>query len=165
MTLLRSARYPFELRAIFGLSVPENTETEFTDQGEHSLAYALYPHSSDFKDALTARKAYEFNYPMLPFVEPNHDGQLAKAFSFVSAEPGNIILTVAKKAEDSHDIVLRFFETCGRTNKAVIRLAVSPKSAAETDLMENKVSGVTLGGGIIRMPIRGHEIKTVRLAL
>ena len=165
MTLLRSASYPFALRAIFGLPVPENAETEFTDQGEHSLAYALYPHSSDFKEALTARKAYEFNYPLIPLVEPNHDGQLPRSFSFVSAEPGNVILTVAKRAEDSDDIILRFFETCGKTAEAVIRLAESPRNAVETDLMENKVSGVRLDGGTICVPISGHEIKTVRVAM
>jgi hypothetical protein len=44
-------------------------------------------------------------------------------------------------------------------------MAESPKSAMETDLMENKVSEVPLRGKIIRMPIRGHEIKTVRIAV
>jgi alpha-mannosidase len=165
MTLLRSAHYPFELRILLGLPAAENTEAEFTDQGEHSLAYALYPHSSDFKEAVTARKAYEFNYPLVPLVEPSHDGQLPRALSFVSAQPENVILTVAKKAEESNDIILRFFETSGKTAEAEIRLAESPKSAVETDLMENKVSEVPLGGRIIRMPIRGHEIKTVRIAV
>lgn len=165
MTLLRSAHYPFELRTLFGLPVAENTEAEFADQGEHSLAYALYPHSSDFKEAVTARKAYEFNYPLVPLVEPSHDGQLPRALSFVSAQPENVILTVAKKAEDSNDIILRFFETSGKTTEAEIRLAESPKNAVETDLMENKVSEVPLGGKVIRMPIRGHEIKTVRIAI
>jgi alpha-mannosidase len=165
MTLLRSASYPFALRVIFGLPVPENTEKEFTDQGEHSLAYALYPHSSDFKDALTARKAYEFNYPMVPLVEPNHAGQLQRSLSFISAEPENIILTVAKKAEDSNDIILRFFETCGKTTRATVRLPQNPRSATETDLMEKEVSGVPLGGNGIFVSTRGHEIKTVRVAM
>ena len=165
MTLLRSAHYPFELRILFGLPVAENTEAEFTDQGEHSLAYALYPHGSDFREAVTARRAYEFNYPLVPLVEPSHDGQLQSALSFVSAQPENVILTVAKKAEDSNDIILRFFETSGKTTEAEIRLAGSPKGAVETDLMENKVSEAPFEGKIIRMPIRGYEIKTVRIAM
>jgi alpha-mannosidase len=163
MTLLRSAGYPFELRAAFGLPVDKKAEAELTDQGEHRIAYALYPHRSDFKEAMTIRKAYEFNYPMASFIEPSHNGDLPKAFSFLSVQPENIILTVIKKAEDSDDIILRFYETSGKDTKAVIRLSETFKGAEETDLMENKTSKISIQDKTIEMPISKHEIKTIKM--
>jgi alpha-mannosidase len=165
MTLLRSAAYPFELRAAFGLPVDKKTLGELTDQGEHHVAYALYPHRSDFLEALTARKAYEFNLPTVPVMEPSHDGHLPKVFSFISAQPENIILTVVKKAEDSDDMILRFFETSSKNTKAVIRLAEAPKSAKETDLMENETSRIPIKEKSVEIPISRHEIKTAKIIM
>jgi alpha-mannosidase len=165
MTLLRSAGYPFELRAAFGLPVVKKAEAELTDQGEHRIAYALYPHRSDFKKAATIRKAYEFNYPMISLIEPSHKGDLPKAFSFLSVQSESIVLTVIKKAEDSDDIILRFYETSGKETKAVIRLSETLKSAEETDLMENETSKISIQDKTIEMPVSKHEIKTIKMIM
>lgn len=165
MTLLRSAGYPIRMRAAFGLPVDKAAEAELTDQGEHHVAYALYAHCSDFKKALTVRKAYEFNYPIVPLTEPSHKGDLLKVHSFVSAHPENIILTVIKKAEDSDDIILRFYETLGKNTKVVIRLAETPKGAKETDLLENDTAEIPIHEKTIEVPISRHEIKTVKMTM
>lgn len=162
MTLLRSARYPIELRATFGLPVDKAMQPELTDQGKHHIAYALYPHRSDFRKALTVRKAYEFNYPFISLNEPNHEGDLPKVYSFVSVQPENIILTVVKKAEDSDDIILRFYETSGEDTKAVIRLTETLKGAKETDLLENETSEISIQEKTIKALISKHEIKTIK---
>jgi alpha-mannosidase len=163
MTLLRSAGYPIELRAAFGLRVDEEAMAELTDQGEHDIAYALYPHSSDFRKALTARKAYELNYPLILLIEPNHGGELPKAHSFVSIQPENIILTAIKKAEDSDDIILRFYETSGKDTQAVIHIEETLKNAKETDLMENETSEIPTQDKTIKIRISKHEIKTIKM--
>ncbi len=161
MTLLRSAGDPVELRAHFGLSV--DRKAELTDQGEHHIAYALYPHCSDFKEALTARKAFEFNYPLLPLIEPVHKGDLPKVHSFISAGPDNIILTVAKRAEDSEDVILRLYETSGRDMSAVIRVTGPLEGVVETDLLESGGSEIHSREGTIEVPISKYEIKTVKV--
>ena len=161
MTLLRSARVPIEMRAEFGL--PVDKEAELTDQGEHQIAYALYPHRSDSKEALTTRKAYEFNYPLLLFVEPSHDGKLPKVYSFVSVQPNNIILTVIKKAEDSNDIILRFYETSGKNAKAVVHIAETLKEARKTDLLENETSEISMQEEKLELSISKHAIETIKL--
>jgi alpha-mannosidase len=162
MTLLRSAGYPIELRAAFGLPIDKAAMAELTDQGEHHIAYALYPHRSDFKKALTTKKAYEFNYPLMPIIEPSHKGCLPKVYSFVSIQPENIILTAIKKAEDSNGIILRFYETCGEDTKAVIHVTETLKGARETDLLENENSEIPTKDGTIEVPISKHEIKTIK---
>ncbi len=163
MTLLRSAGYPIQLRAAFGLPVDKAAEAELTDQGKHHIAYALYPHRSDFKEALTVRKAYEFNYPIVPLIEASHKGHLPKAYSFVSVQPENIILTVIKKAEDSDDIILRLYETSGKDAKAEIHLADALRGAVETDLLENERSEISVREKTIGLAISGHEIKTAKM--
>jgi alpha-mannosidase len=163
MTLLRSAGSPIELRATFGLPVDNVAEAELSDQGEHHIAYALYPHHSDFRDALTVRKAYEFNYPLVPLIEHSHKGNLPKVYSFVSVQPENIILTVIKKAEDSDDIILRFYETSGKDTKTAIRVSETLKDIKETDLLENETSEIPIQERAVEIPISKHEIKTIRM--
>jgi alpha-mannosidase len=163
MTLLRSAGYPFALRASFGLPALKGTEGQLTDQGAHHMAYALYPHDSGFEEALTARKAYELNYEMIPILEPKHSGCLPKASSFISAGPDNVILTVAKKAEDSDEVVLRLYEISGKGAKVTVGMAWTPKSAMATDLMEARTSNVRVKNKAVEMQINGHEIATIKL--
>jgi alpha-mannosidase len=165
MTLFRSAKYPIELRAAFGLTVDKRAEGELTDQGEHDIAYALYPHRLDFREALTVRKAYELNYPFMPLVECSHEGDLPRVFSFISVQPEDMILTVIKKAEDSDDIILRFYETLGKDTKAVIRVAETFKDARETDLLENEISEISFQERTIEVPVCKHEIKTIKMIM
>jgi alpha-mannosidase len=150
---------------VFGLPVDEAAQTEFTDQGEHHIAYALYPHRSDFKAALTVRKACEFNYPLVPLIEPSHRGDLPKAYSFVSVQPDNVILTVIKKAEESDDIIMRFYETLGKDAKVVIHLAEALKGAIETDLLENETLKIPIHEATVETPISKHEIKTIKIVM
>jgi alpha-mannosidase len=163
MTLLRSAEYPIKLRAAFGLPIDEMAAVGLTDQGEHHIAYGLYPHRFDSREALTVRKAYEFNHPLVPIIEPNHKGDLPKIHSFVSVQPENIILTVIKKAEDSDDVILRFYETLGKDAKATIRVAETLIDASETDLLENMLSEVPFKDRTIEVPTSKHEIKTIKI--
>lgn len=165
MTLLRSAGYPIRLRAAFGLSVNEKALSLLTDQGEHDIAYALYPHRFDFKQALTTKKAYEFNYPLILMEESSHEGSLPRNHSFASVQPENIILTVVKKAEDSDHIILRLYETCGKDAEATIRVSGTLKGAKETDLLENETREISLNDGAIEVPVSKHEIKTIKTIL
>jgi len=112
---------------------------------------------------LTARKASELNYPLVTHVEPTHRGELPKIHSFTSAQPDNIILTGIKKAEDSDDIVLRFYETSGKDMRTVIHITEILKGATETDLGENELSEIPVQGGAIEVATSKCEIKTVRI--
>lgn len=163
MTLLRSARYPEELRTIFGLSYEEGTAGMIADQGEHEMSYALFPHKSDFRVALTARRAYEFNYPLTHVEEPNHAGTLPPAYSFFSIQPDNLILTVIRRSEDSDDLVVRCYETSGKEVKAIIRAAQTFDEAVETSLIEREISKLKTREDTIELLIGRHEIKTVKL--
>ncbi len=158
MTLFRGADYPNP----FSMDLPELPEM-FTDQGEHTTNYALYPHRKDWKKAKVTKRAYEFNYPLLVLIEPSHSGKLPKSHSFTEVDPENIILTVVKKAEDSKDLILRFYETEGEDSQAKITFAEMPSKAWETDMLENSIRELPIEEKTINITISHHEIKSIKV--
>jgi alpha-mannosidase len=162
MTLLRSPIYPSMSQITAQMVGAPPPNVKLTDQGEHSVKYALYPHKYDYRKALTAKKAYEFNYPLIAHVEPNHGGALPKIHSFIAADPDNVILTVVKKAESSEDVIIRLYESAGDDTEALIYSHKTPLSAQETDMQENIISKLPIHKNVIKIPIGKHEIKTIK---
>ena len=66
LTLLRSPKWP---------------DAE-ADMGHHHFHYALYPHAGTWKEALTVRHGYEYNYPLTAVVTTAHAGSLPAQHSF-----------------------------------------------------------------------------------
>ncbi len=46
------------------------------DQGEHHFHYALYPHAGTWKEAMTVRHGWEYDYPLQAVVTTAHAGSL-----------------------------------------------------------------------------------------
>ena len=90
---------------------------------------------------------------------------MPKTHSFVSVQPENVILTVIKKTEDSNDIVLRLYETCGRNVKATIMVDWKLKGARETNLLENETAIIPLVKRVIEVLVSKNEIKTIKTIL
>ena len=59
----------------------------------------LYPHSGTWKQALTVRQGYDFNYHLSAVQVTPHSGKLPGSFSFLKAEPENVVVTAMKKTE------------------------------------------------------------------
>ena len=104
------------------------------------MTYSIYPHGGSWRDALTVRRGYELNYPLLTRQVENHQGALKDEYSFLSLQPENIVLTAAKKAEDDDSLVLRFYEWAGKETDAKLRLPAGAEKASETDLMEKPLA-------------------------
>ena len=47
------------------------------DRGHQHFSYALYPHGGDWKQALTVRHGYEYNYKLNAMQVEAHTGSLA----------------------------------------------------------------------------------------
>ncbi|UCE18328.1 MAG: alpha-mannosidase [Gemmatimonadota bacterium] len=145
ITLLRSPKWP----------------DPGADMGHHSFTYSLYPHAGDWREAQTHRRGYELNCPLIARIESPHTGELPPQHSFVSIEPENVVLSVAKKAEDSENLIVRFYELCGTETRAEISLPLSFRGAHETDLLENLGSELEVKGNTIYVPTKPYEIKTI----
>ncbi len=133
------------------------------DQGHQHFAYALYPHSGTWKQALTVRQGYDFNYHLTAMQVSPHSGRLPGSFSFLKAEPDNVVVTAMKKTEDGDGLLVRFCEWAGKQGNVTLTLPPGIVSATLANLME-KPEGSPLpvaGGRQVTVPVTPFEIQTV----
>jgi alpha-mannosidase len=148
LSLLRSPKWPDEV----------------ADMGHHHFHYALYPHAGTWKDALTVRHGYEYDYPLTAVVTTAHAGSLPASHSFASVSPDNVVLTAVKKAEDEKGLIFRVYEWAGKTATAEFHVPSGATSATVTNLMEApEGSPLMVEGDLVKVPIHPYEILTIRV--
>ena len=132
------------------------------DRGERHFRYALYPHAGDWKQALTVRHGWEYNYPLTATVTTAHAGALPAEHSFVRVDAENVVLTAVKKAEDSDGLILRMYEWAGKTATVAVHLPQGATGATVTNMME-KPEGAPLSveGDMVKVAIKPYEILTI----
>lgn len=148
ITLLRSPKWPD----------PD------ADMGHHHFHYAIYPHAGTWKDAMTVRHGWEYDYPLEAVVTTAHAGSLPAEHSFASVTPENVVLTAVKKAEDANGLIFRVYEWAGKASTVEFHVPKGAKSATVTNLMEAPEGGpLAVVGGVVKAPIKPYEILTVRV--
>ena len=148
LTLLRSPKWP---------------DAE-ADMGHHHFHYALYPHAGTWKDALTVRHGYEYNYPLTAVVTTAHSGVLPASHSFASVGPENVVLTAVKKAEDAKGLIFRVYEWAGKDSMAEFHVPPGATGATVTNLMEAPEGApLAVVGDVVKAPIHPYEILTIRV--
>jgi len=148
LTLLRSPKWP---------------DAE-ADMGHHHFHYALYPHAGTWKEALTVRHGYEYNYPLTAVVTTAHPGTLPASHSFASVSPENVVLTAVKKAEDANGLIFRVYEWAGKETTAEFHVPPGATSATVTNLMEQPQGDrLPVSGDVVKAPIHPYEILTIRV--
>ena len=133
------------------------------DQGHQHFAYALYPHAGTWKQALTVRQGYDFNYRLTAMQVLPHSGKLPGSYSFLKAEPENVVVTAMKKTEDGDGLLVRFYEWAGKPGNVTLTLPLGILSATVANLME-KPEGSPLpvsDGKNVTVPVTPFEIQTV----
>ncbi|RED76876.1 alpha-mannosidase [Cohnella phaseoli] len=141
LTLLRSSYEPDNL----------------PDIGLHEFAYAIYPHSSDWKEGQADRKAWEFNQPLAVHMSESDDGQLAESFGAIRIEEfgssgwqpsEGVIATAFKPAVgipgSQTDYAIRLFEPYKRPTRARIVFSFPVEFAEEVNLVEDKIRRLSL---------------------
>ncbi len=148
LTLLRSPKWPD----------PD------ADMGHHHFHYAVYPHAGTWKDALTVRHGWEYNYPLTALVTTAHPGSLPAEHSFAAADPDNVVLTAVKKAEDAKGLILRAYEWAGKDATIEFHVPPGATSATVTNMMETpEGSPLSVAGDVVKIPIHPYEILTIRV--
>jgi len=134
------------------------------DRGQHHFSYALYPHAGDWKQAMTVRHGFNFNYHLKAMQVEAHTGSLPAEHSFVSITPEDVVLTAMKKAEDSHALIFHFYEWAGKGGSVSLRVPPGATGAVETNLLE-KPEGAALPvqGDHLTVHFRPYEIVAVRV--
>ncbi len=133
------------------------------DQGHQHFSYALYPHAGTWKEALTVRQGYDFNYHLSAKQVSPHSGSLPGSFSFLTVDADNVVVTAMKKTEDGDGLLVRFYEWAGKGGNVTLTLPPGVVSATLANLME-KPEGAALpvaGGQRVTVPVTPFQIQTV----
>lgn len=165
-SLLNDSKYGYDAKGnVLRLSLLRSPEwpDPHADEGEHEFTYSLYPHAGTWREALTVRRGFELNYPLLVLPADKHQGALPATHSFVQIQPDNVVLTAVKKAEDDGSLVLRFYEWAGKEGDVTLVLPPGSLAAAAADLMEKKLAELPIKDGKVVVPTKPYEIKTVKV--
>ncbi len=134
------------------------------DMGHHHFQYAIYPHAGTWKDAMTVRHGYEYNYPLTAEVTTAHAGALPAEHSFASVSPDHVVLTAVKKAEDAKGLIFRVYEWAGKDATVEFHVPTGATSATITNMQETpEGSPLQISGDVVKAPIHPYEIVTVRV--
>lgn len=139
LSLLRSPDYP-DLTA---------------DVGNQEFSYVIQPHAESLCRSRVVETAAAFNQPR--WVLP---GDAEFEFPFALTGEG-VRLETVKKAEDSDDLIVRFYESKGRSTLAQLTLK-NEYQIDEVNLLEEPQNDLGKQGRL-NLPLRPFEIKTVRL--
>jgi alpha-mannosidase len=148
LTLLRSPTWPDPV----------------ADRGHQHFRFALYPHAGDWKQALTVRHGYAYNYPLQAVQVEAHAGSLPQRHSFVAVKSENVVLTAMKKAEDTNGLVFHLYEWAGKPGEVTISVPAGASNAVETNLLEQPVGeNLPIQGDTVRIPVKPFEIVAVKV--
>ena len=134
------------------------------DRGHQHFHYALYPHGGDWKQALTVRHGYEYNYKLQAMQVEAHTGGLPAEHTYVTVKPENVVLTALKKAEDDNGLIFRVYEWAGKSGDVEIHVPKGATGATLTNLMEKpEGSALKIVNDTVTAPIHPYEILTVQV--
>ncbi|TDD97555.1 alpha-mannosidase [Jiangella asiatica] len=143
LSLLRAPRYPD----------PE------TDQGTHTLRYALVPGAS-IGDAV--REGYAINLPARTV-----PGAGSAVEPLVRVDGDGVVVSAVKLADDrSGDVVVRLYEARGGRATTTLTAGFAVASVEETDLLERPAEPdavVEADGPAVSLRLRPFQIVTLRL--
>jgi len=168
ISLLNDCKYGYDAKGnVLRLSLLRSPEwpDPHADAGLHEFTYALYPHGGNWHDAMTVRRGYELNYPLLTQQIEKHDGDLKDEFSFLGIQGDNVVVTAMKKAEDEDALILRYYEWAGKETDVKLQLPAGAQSASETDLMERPTTELSVTNDTVTVHTKPYEIKTVLIHL
>jgi alpha-mannosidase len=143
------------------------------DQGIHRFTYSLLPHSGDWRDAQTVRRAYELNAPAFVLSnaspeqssEPVQDVLTIEAYSLVYTDCDHIVVETVKPAEDGDGLVVRLYEAHNRRGRGSLTFATSIQAVQECNLLELPLQEVPHMDNSFVFQVRPFEIKTFRVHL
>jgi len=128
----------------------------------YTFEYAMQLHDGDWRQAEMYKQAQEFHH--LPIaIQAEGNGDLASELSFIEISPNNLILSALKKAEDSDEVILRFFETKGEATMARVEVFREIKKVTLVDLLEREEKEIPFTRRGFILQVNPFEIVTLKL--
>ena len=152
LTLLRSPHYPHAIDPV------KLSDSRVTDQGDHTIGYALYPHAGDWRSGGSVQRAREFNLPLLV-----RQGMPEDLRPLIQLSSPGVFVDSIKKAEETDAVVFRLHEGHGQATKVTVEFGPKVDQAAECDLLENELGVLKLARSKLALRFSPFEIKTIKV--
>ena len=166
VSLLNRSKYGYDIKgSTMRLSLLRSPKwpDQTADRGKHTIEYALYPHSGEWKDASTVQRGYEYNNPLIALHTERHKGSLPTQHSFVTLSPSNLILTTLKKAEDSDAWTIQWYDAKGEDTQATLTLLQQPKRVVQSNLLEEDGRPIAFQKNSVTLRTSHHAITTIKI--
>src|ERR1700761_256053 len=140
LTVLNDAKYGYSVHgsdmrisiaraAVYANHEPRALEpgVDYTwmDQGLQTFQVELLPHSGTWQRAGVPHAAAELVAKVPVVYQGIHPGTRAGSDSFLSIDAPDVIVEVVKESEDGEDLIVRSYETDGRTTTATLQMPLA----------------------------------------
>jgi len=132
------------------------------DQGRHSFAYSLLPHSGTWAER-TIDAAYALNDPVIAYTPSDPPSSARPIDPIVSVDSDHVVVETVKQAEDGRGIIVRMYEAKRRRGKVVIKAGFALGQACTGNLLEQDEETLDVQDNAVVLDVRPFEIITLRL--
>jgi len=160
LTLIRSVNF----LSTDGTSGPWIPTPDALELKDYTFHYALYPYKKELKNAKNYKQAHQYTNPLIP-IYANSKGKIPKEFSFIKMNPDSLILSTVKKAENDDALILRFYETNGKSVKGEIELFRDFDKPVHVNLLEQEGNIIKCEGRKIKLPVKAYEIVSLKFPI
>nr|HPR18494.1 glycosyl hydrolase-related protein [Candidatus Cloacimonadota bacterium] len=142
------------------LRSPQDTDKE-ADQHKHTFIYAYYPHEGSLIESVVLKEAHLLNSPLI--IRPIAELPSEKQKSFFRVEGDGVKIETVKPAEDGNGIILRLYETDGKSCSIRLEMWKDWQKLIETDMLENDEMEIELDRYFGELLFEPFEIRTFRV--
>ncbi|MEG0546116.1 MAG: glycoside hydrolase family 38 C-terminal domain-containing protein [Oscillospiraceae bacterium] len=155
MTVVHTPRFDFR----------KDTMQSFMDLGLNRYGFSIYSHENNYSSK-TQNFARAFTAPMATFISNRHEGSLGFEYSMGEISDSGVMLKAIKKAENTDEIVVRFYEGENKSHKNVeLKLSNNIKSAREIFASEEEIRKAKVKDGKLIFNIDAFDVKSFALTL
>lgn len=127
------------------------------DRGLHKFSYAILPHEGGWREAGIVAEGFRYNVPV------RFGKGLGDAKSLYSVDTPNLVLDTVKKAEDSDNLVLRFYECHGSRGVAKVKIGHSVTKATYVNGLEEELGEAQVIDGVLSVPYAPYKVISVKI--
>lgn len=136
---------------------------DFLQAGDHHFTFSITSHQPDWKNGY--RFGRQANEKLHVVINPqkNKDANLPEALSFFSTGNNNIIISAIKKCEDDNSLILRLYESEGKSIDSYLNTHFILNDALKTDIIEEEGKKIPVSKNQLNFEIGKYAIETYKM--
>jgi len=135
----------------------------YLQHGDHFFRFSLTSHALGWQKG--QHQGIEANTPLVTVVDPRRDPRayLPTAGSFLSVDADNLVLSTMKKSEDDNSVIIRMYDSEGRTTSTQLLFLTPVQKAEETNLLEEVIAPIPSTEKRIAVEVGSNAIHTMKI--